>query len=49
MTELDIVELSVLVLVGLGSGIYAKSEGASSLLAAVIGVVVPVLVYLVTK
>lgn len=41
-----IIELALLVLAGLSSGTYAKSEGASSLLAAVIGVLVAVLIAL---
>lgn len=47
--NLTITELALLVLVGLVSGTYAKSEQASSLLAAIIGVVVAVVVYLVAR
>lgn len=43
------VELSLLVLAGLASGTYAKSEGANSLLAAVIGIGVAVIIYLATR
>lgn len=40
-------DLALLVVVGLLAGTYAKSEGANSLLAAVIGVAAAVAVYLV--
>lgn len=43
---LTIVELSLLVLAGLASATYAKSEGAKRGLAAGIGVGVAVLIYL---
>lgn len=42
-------ELSLLVIAGLTAGAYAKSEGASSLLAAIVGVAVPVVIYLITR
>lgn len=45
----ETVELALLVLVGLASGEYAKSEGASSILAAVIGVGAAVVVALLTR
>lgn len=44
-----VTELSLLVLTGLASATYAKSEGASSVLAAVIGVVVAVAIVLAVK
>lgn len=47
--DFSITELSLLVLAGLASGTYAKAEGASSLLAAVIGVGAAVIIYLVTR
>lgn len=46
--EFTDVSLSLLVLAGLASGTYAKSEGATSLVAAVVGVGVAVIIYLVT-
>ena len=42
-------ELSLLVIAGLASGTYAKSEGADSLLAAIVGVAAAVAIYLLTK
>jgi hypothetical protein len=42
-------ELALVVLAGLASGTYAKSEGASSLLAAVIGVLAAVLIVVITR
>lgn len=42
-------ELSLLILAGLASGTYAKSEGASSVLAAIVGVAVAVVTYVVTR
>lgn len=39
--------LCLLVLVGLGSAYYAKGEGASPLLAALVGVAVALVVYFV--
>lgn len=49
MDTLTLTELSLLVLAGLASGSYAKSEGANSLLAAVIGVGAVVIIYLLTR
>lgn len=46
---MTLTELSLLVLAGLASGTYAKSEGANSLLAALIGVGAAVLIYFVTR
>lgn len=46
--ELTTVELSLLVLAGLASATYAKSEGANQVLAAVIGVGAALVIYLVT-
>lgn len=46
---LSIVELSLLVLAGLASATYAKTEQANSLVAAVVGVGVAVLIYLLTR
>lgn len=45
--ELNITELALLVIAGLASATYAKSENANSLLAAVIGVGAAVLIYLI--
>lgn len=39
-----ILELTLLILAGLASGTYAKSEGASTVLAAAVGVAVAVVV-----
>lgn len=47
--DLSTTELALLVLVGLASGTYAKSEGCSPVLAAVIGVGAAVIVYLVSR
>lgn len=47
--KLNTTELSLLVIAGLTAAGYSKSEGANSLLAAVIGVAVPVVIYLVTR
>lgn len=47
--DLTTTELSLVVLAGLTSGIYAKSEGASSVLAGVIGVGVAVIICLLTQ
>lgn len=47
--EFTLTELSLLVLAGLASATYAKGEGASSVLAAVIGVGAAVVIYLVTR
>lgn len=41
--------LALLVIAGLTAGVYAKSEGASSLLAALIGVGTAVAIYLLTN
>lgn len=41
-------ELSLLVIAGLTAGMYAKSEGASSVLAAVVGIATSVIIYLIT-
>lgn len=49
MNELSITELALLVLAGLASATYAKSEGASSIVAALVGVLVAVVIFLVTK
>lgn len=46
---LTITELSLLVIAGLTAGAYAKGEGASSLLAAIIGVGTSVVIYLLTR
>lgn len=46
--SLKIAELSLLVIAGLASATYAKSEQASSILAAIIGVGVAVLIVLLT-
>lgn len=46
---MTLTELSLLVLVGLTSGMYAKSEKANSFWAAVVGVGVAILIYLVTR
>ncbi len=46
--NLTSVELSLLVIAGLLAGTYAKSEGASSLLAALIGIGTSVVIYLLT-
>lgn len=42
-------ELCLLVLAGLASATYAKSEGASNVLAAVIGVGAAIIICLVTR
>lgn len=47
--ELTLSELALLVIAGLLSGTYAKSEGASSFVAAVVGVGVAVLIFLLTN
>lgn len=47
--ELTTLELSLLVIAGLASATYAKSEGASSLVAAVVGVLVAVVIVLLTN
>lgn len=47
--DLSIAELSLLVIAGLLAGTYAKSEGASSVLAAVVGVATAVLIFFVTR
>lgn len=47
--DLTLTELSLLVLAGLASASYAKSEGSSSLVAALVGVGVAVIIYLLTK
>lgn len=47
--ELSITELALLVLVGLASGTYAKSEGCSNVLAAAIGIGAAIIVYLVVQ
>jgi len=47
--EITITELALLVIAGLASGTYAKSEGASSILAAVVGVGVAILIYFVGR
>lgn len=49
LDTLTTTELSLLVIAGLASGTYAKSEGASSVLAAVIGVLVVVVICLATR
>lgn len=49
MTTLTTTELSLLVIAGLAAGSYAKSEGANSILAAVIGVGVAVIICLLTR
>lgn len=49
MTTLTTTELSLLVISGLLAGTYAKSEGASSVLAAVIGVATAVVICLLTR
>ena len=46
---LSTTELSLLVIAGLTAAGYAKSEGAGSLLAAVVGVGTAVVIYLVTR
>ena len=46
---ISITELALLVLAGLASGTYAKSEGANSVLAAVIGAAVAVVIYLIVR
>lgn len=47
--DLSIVELSLLVLAGLAAATYAKSEGATSLPAALIGVLTTVEIFLLTR
>lgn len=47
--DFSITELALLVLVGLATATYAKGEGASSVLAAVLGVVAAVVVVLVVR
>lgn len=47
--SLTVSELALLVIAGLASGTYAKSEGASSLVAAVVGVGAAVVIYLLTN
>lgn len=47
--DVTLTELSLLVLAGLGSATYAKSEGANSVLAAVIGVGAALVIYLLTR
>lgn len=42
-------ELSLLVLAGLASATYAKSEGANNLLAAAIGALVSIIIILATR
>lgn len=46
--SLTLTELSLLVIAGLASAQYAKSEGANSVLAAVIGVGAALLIVLLT-
>lgn len=48
MSELDIVALSLLVLAGLASATYAKAEGTSSVVAALVGAGVALIIYLLT-
>lgn len=47
--HLTTVELALVVLAGLAAGTYAKSEGASSLLAAVVGVATSIIIVLLTN
>lgn len=47
--ELTLVELALVVLAGLASATYAKSEGASSVLALAVGVAVAVILVLLTN
>lgn len=47
--NLSTTELSLLVIEGLTAAGYSKSEGANSLLAAIIGVAVSVATYLITR
>lgn len=47
--ELTTAELALLVIAGFTGGSYAKGEGASSLLAAVFGVAVAVVIFLLTR
>ena len=47
--NVSVSELALLVLAGLASATYAKSEGSSSLVAAAVGVLVAVVVYLVAR
>lgn len=48
MTTLTVSELSLLVIAGLASATYAKSEGCSNLVAALIGVGASLVIYLLT-
>lgn len=41
--------LALLVLAGLAAGSYAKSEGANSILAAIVGVLTAVLIWVFTR
>lgn len=47
MDNFTITELALLVIAGLGAGSYAKSEGADSFLAALVGVVTAILIVLI--
>lgn len=47
--DVSLMELALLVIAGVASATYAKSEGASQTLAAVVGVVVSLVIYWVTK
>lgn len=47
--DLTLTELSLLVLAALASASYAKSEGATSFLAAVVGVLVAIVIVVLTR
>lgn len=47
--DFTIIELALLVIAGLQAGKYAKSEGASSVLAGVIGVVTAILIVVLVR
>ena len=47
--EFTLTELALLVIAGLTSASYAKSEGANNVLAAVVGVLTAVVIVLVTR
>lgn len=47
--NLTIAELSLLVIAGIQSAKYAKGEGASSVLAAVVGVAVAILIVILVR
>lgn len=46
---IDTITLSLLVIAGLTASMYAKSEGSSSVVSAVVGVATSVIIYLIGK